>query len=275
MSIGSQTLLAYRSNQSIDYTSSVYSATQTTDSRYGGTTTIDTRNAAKIALRGKLADFQTYVYDAGSNGVRTNNDRIARDTIGLFLTPDTADPGPDSGAGFQARQCARGFYARFRTGGFHHAVDRRKDLAMSDYSIPPLDLLTANRQKGYVGLHIQQGVPVLDRDLNLLQDLITATVRSVITRYIGNGAPANADGFGFRLCPRRKTCRISISQQGHTSRHVHGWRNRSHDSGGRHVTSHSRLWPSPRPRMRSRIRESISSTSMYSSAKSTERWTPI
>ena len=69
---------------------------------------------------------------------------------------------------------------------------------MSDYSASPQDLLAANRQKGYVGLHIQQGVPLLDRDLNLLQDLITATVRSVISRYIGNGAAAGADGFAIQ-----------------------------------------------------------------------------
>lgn len=69
---------------------------------------------------------------------------------------------------------------------------------MSDYSTSPQDLLAANRQKGYVGLHIQQGVPLLDRDLNLLQDLITATVRSVISRYIGNGAAAGADGFAIQ-----------------------------------------------------------------------------
>lgn len=69
---------------------------------------------------------------------------------------------------------------------------------MSDYSKSPLDVLVANQLKGYVGLHIEQGVPVLDRDLNLLHDLITATVRSVFTRYIGNGLPAGADGFAIQ-----------------------------------------------------------------------------
>jgi hypothetical protein len=89
---GAGILLAYRSNESLAYTSSVYTATQTLDERYGGATTADTRNAAKIALRGKFEDFQTYTYDAGKNGTRTNDNRVARDTIGLFLTPDTADP---------------------------------------------------------------------------------------------------------------------------------------------------------------------------------------
>jgi hypothetical protein len=72
---------------------------------------------------------------------------------------------------------------------------------MSDFSRSPLDLLIASQQKGYVGLHIEQGVPLLDRDLNLLHDLITATVRSVIARYIGNGIAAGADGFAIRELP--------------------------------------------------------------------------
>ena len=86
------TLLAYRSNESLAYTSGVFGATQTLDARYAGATTADTRNTAKLALRGKFDDFLTYTYDAGQSGVRTNDDRIARDTIGLYLTPDISDP---------------------------------------------------------------------------------------------------------------------------------------------------------------------------------------
>jgi hypothetical protein len=72
---------------------------------------------------------------------------------------------------------------------------------MADYSQSPQDLLLANQQKGYVGIHIEQGVPVLDRDLNLLHDLVSSTVRAVVTRYIGNGAPAGADGFAIQALP--------------------------------------------------------------------------
>lgn len=72
---------------------------------------------------------------------------------------------------------------------------------MADYSVSPLDLLLSNRQKGYVGIHIEQGVPVLDRDLNLLHDLVAATVRDVVTRYIGNGSPAGEDGFVIQALP--------------------------------------------------------------------------
>ena len=86
---GGRTLFVYRSERSIAHT---LGALQTLDSRYSGTTTVDTRWTAKLALRGAFEDFQTYVYDAGARRVRTNDDRIARDTVGLFLEPDTTDP---------------------------------------------------------------------------------------------------------------------------------------------------------------------------------------
>jgi hypothetical protein len=72
---------------------------------------------------------------------------------------------------------------------------------MSDYSVSPLGFLLANQQKGYTGLHIEQGVPVLDRDLNLLQDLVTAGIRELFTRYIGSGLAAGVDGFGIQAQP--------------------------------------------------------------------------
>ena len=72
---------------------------------------------------------------------------------------------------------------------------------MSDYSVSPLDFLLANQQKGYTGLHIQQGVPVLDRDLNLLHDLVTAGIRELFIRYVGSGLAAGTDGFGIQPLP--------------------------------------------------------------------------
>jgi hypothetical protein len=66
---------------------------------------------------------------------------------------------------------------------------------MSDFSRSPLELLLESRRKGYVGLHIQQGVPLLDRDLNLLQDFIVAEVRALFSRFVGDGVPAASDGF--------------------------------------------------------------------------------
>ncbi|MEV6871427.1 hypothetical protein [Amycolatopsis sp. NPDC051128] len=89
---GAGTLLVFRTNQSLTYPSDTFGATRILDDRYAGTTTFDTGNTAKTALRGKYEDFQTYTYDAGHGGTRTNDDRVARDTVGLYLTPDTADP---------------------------------------------------------------------------------------------------------------------------------------------------------------------------------------
>lgn len=68
---------------------------------------------------------------------------------------------------------------------------------MTDFSRPPLELLLENRNKGYVGLHIEQGVPLLDRDLNLLHDLIVAEVRALFSRFVGDGVPAASDGFAI------------------------------------------------------------------------------
>ena len=89
---------------------------------------------------------------------------------------------------------------------------------MADYSVSPLDLLLASRKKEYVGLHVEQGVPVLDRDLNLLHDLIAATVREIVTSYIGNGSPAGADGFRIEALStpvdQRQNFRIAAGTDG-------------------------------------------------------------
>ena len=77
---------------------------------------------------------------------------------------------------------------------------------MGDFSATPLDFLLANQQKGYTGLHIEQGVPVLDRDLNLLQDLVTAGIRALFTHYVGNGLASGADGFGVEALPTGQNC---------------------------------------------------------------------
>ncbi|MFD0522068.1 hypothetical protein [Paractinoplanes durhamensis] len=82
---------------------------------------------------------------------------------------------------------------------------------MSDFSMSPLEVLLANRRNGYVGLHIEQGVPLLDRDLNLLQDLLVAGMRSLFTRYVGEGVPAGTDGFRISAGTGGERCRISSS----------------------------------------------------------------
>jgi len=88
-----ETLLVYRSNESLSYASDNYTATRTLDMRYAGCTTVDTRNLTKTrALRGRFEDFQTYVFDTGPGGARTKDNRYARDTVGSYLTPNIEDP---------------------------------------------------------------------------------------------------------------------------------------------------------------------------------------
>jgi hypothetical protein len=84
---GAGVLLLYRANDSIERHSTVYGATSTLDHSAAGTTTVDTGALEKLKLRGKYGDFLTYTYDTG----RADTDRVARDTVGLFLTPTTAD----------------------------------------------------------------------------------------------------------------------------------------------------------------------------------------
>ncbi len=85
------TRLSYHGNAPVGYTSEIYGATETVDLRYSGTTSVDTKNLAKIAQRGTYDDFQTYSYDTGPAGTPGPETWYARDTIGLYLTPDTED----------------------------------------------------------------------------------------------------------------------------------------------------------------------------------------
>jgi hypothetical protein len=62
---------------------------------------------------------------------------------------------------------------------------------MGNFSKSPGTVLAANQNKGYVGIHIEQGVPVLDRDLNLMNDFLAAAVRTVLAKYIGDGVIGN------------------------------------------------------------------------------------
>lgn len=81
------TWLLFRSNESVAYSSKVYPGTTTLDSRYSGSTAIDVRNRERIGLHGKLDDILCYVYDTG----KKNGDWYARDTIGIYLTPNRED----------------------------------------------------------------------------------------------------------------------------------------------------------------------------------------
>jgi hypothetical protein len=88
LKVSNQTVrLWFRNNQSQIYTSSLYPAAQTIDARYSGSTTVDTRNPAKISLRRNIQDVQHYTYDTGLE----ETDWYMRNTVGIYLTPDTDD----------------------------------------------------------------------------------------------------------------------------------------------------------------------------------------
>jgi len=65
---------------------------------------------------------------------------------------------------------------------------------MGNFSRDPLQELVDNRGRGYVGLRVEQGVPVLDRDLNLLGELVMSAVRQVFSEHLGDGLPGGATG---------------------------------------------------------------------------------
>jgi hypothetical protein len=88
---GPDTVLVFRSTESLRYTSAVYTATETVDFRYSGSTTVDARNPGQLAMRGRFDDFGTYVYDSGTHGRRTNDDWYARDTVGVYVAAATND----------------------------------------------------------------------------------------------------------------------------------------------------------------------------------------
>jgi phage tail-like protein len=79
--------LWFRTNASRVFSSALYPAARTTDARNSGSTTVDTRNPAKFGIRGSLADVMHYTYDMG----RGNENWYSRDTVGIYLTPDTTD----------------------------------------------------------------------------------------------------------------------------------------------------------------------------------------
>lgn len=66
-----------------------------------------------------------------------------------------------------------------------------------NHSRPPAEALLDALEKGYLGLHVEQGVPVLDRDLNLLGDLLRAGLRGLAARYIGDGVAAGSQAFAI------------------------------------------------------------------------------
>jgi uncharacterized protein DUF6519 len=66
---------------------------------------------------------------------------------------------------------------------------------MGNFSQNPDARATDAIAKHYVGVRIQQAVPLLDADWNLLEDLRRREVESVGDLFIGDGVPVGSDGF--------------------------------------------------------------------------------
>jgi phage tail-like protein len=94
-----RTRLFLRSNDMMTYTSTMYPKAQTYDARYSGSTSVDMRNPLKLSLRGNIRDLQRYTHDArrdsqtgaSTSGTLNIAGLYARDSAGVYLTPDTND----------------------------------------------------------------------------------------------------------------------------------------------------------------------------------------
>src|SRR4051812_12821849 len=54
---------------------------------------------------------------------------------------------------------------------------------------------TVANPRHYVGVRLQQGVPLLDSDWNELEDLRRLELQALVKMFIGTGVPVGNDGF--------------------------------------------------------------------------------
>lgn len=80
---------------------------------------------------------------------------------------------------------------------------------VGNYAKDPAAVLKTNLEKGYVGVRIEQGVPLLERDLNLQSELLAAVQRSILERYVGNGTNLATTAFQVVACnPVKDTFKV-------------------------------------------------------------------
>ena len=72
---------------------------------------------------------------------------------------------------------------------------------MGDFSRDPVNRLSESLNKHYVAVRQQQGVPLLDADWNVLDDLRRAELESMATWTIGDGVPTGSNGFAIAALP--------------------------------------------------------------------------
>lgn len=68
---------------------------------------------------------------------------------------------------------------------------------MGNFSRDPKTRLIEAVTKHYVGVRLQQGVPILDADWNEMEDLRKYELKSLIRQFIGDGVPTGNDGFSI------------------------------------------------------------------------------
>ncbi len=66
---------------------------------------------------------------------------------------------------------------------------------MGNFSRPPDQRLDDAAKKHYVGVRVEQGVPLLDADLHLLDGLHRHELEQVGQWMLGNGVPVGSDAF--------------------------------------------------------------------------------
>ncbi len=72
---------------------------------------------------------------------------------------------------------------------------------MGDFSRDPGNQLVESLNKHYVAVRLQQGVPLLDADWNVLDDLRRVELESMSAWTIGNGVPTGSNGFAVAPLP--------------------------------------------------------------------------
>ncbi|MHC4117217.1 MAG: hypothetical protein ACYSWO_06885 [Planctomycetota bacterium] len=85
------TLVVYRSNESVKYSTRTYGATETIDNRYAGCTTVDTRNLDKTTLINKFEDFLTYTIQTEEGADTPKHDRYFYNVAGIFAGPGAGE----------------------------------------------------------------------------------------------------------------------------------------------------------------------------------------
>jgi phage tail-like protein len=130
------TWLFYRSARPPVYESDQPSGIRSLDFRYTGSVTPSLRHSALLLDRGEFHDALAYTHDAGPSGGRTGADRIAADTVGLFLEPTTADVGETLRDLGRIRQVARYFVPAIRRAVYDVPEDVLPDEYVYAYDAP-------------------------------------------------------------------------------------------------------------------------------------------